>query len=63
MPLPRVLAQAVSIAEALREYPGDMNKALETLQGPLFDGLDVASLLDELPAVLEADKGFAELLG
>lgn len=63
MPLPRVLAQAVSIAEALRQYPGDMNKALETLQGPLFDGLDVASLLDELPAVLEADKGFAELLG
>ena len=63
MPLPRVLAQAVSIAEALPEYPGDMNKALETLQGPLFDGLDVASLLDELPAVLEADKGFAELLG
>jgi HD-like signal output (HDOD) protein len=63
MPLPRVLAQAVSIAEALREYPGDMNKALETLQGPLFDGLDVASLLDELPAVLEADKGFAERLG
>lgn len=63
MPLPRVLAQAVSIAEALRQYQGDMNKALETLQGPLFDGLDVASLLDELPAVLEADKGFAELLG
>jgi HD-like signal output (HDOD) protein len=63
MPLPRVLAQAVSIAEALRQYPGDMNKALETLQGPLFEGLDVASLLDELPAVLEADKGFAELLG
>ena len=63
MPLPRVLAQAVSIAEALRQYQGDMNKALETLQGPLFDGLDVASLLDELPAVLEADKGFAQLLG
>lgn len=62
MPLPRVLAQAVSIAEALRQYPGDMNKALETLQGPLFEGLNVASLLDELPAVLEADKGFAELL-
>jgi HD-like signal output (HDOD) protein len=62
MPLPRVLAQAVSIAEALRQYPGDMNKALETQQGPLFEGLNVASLLDELPAVLEADKGFAELL-
>lgn len=63
MPLPRVLAQAVTIAEALREHAGDMNKALATLQGPLFDGLDVASLLEELPAVLEADKGFAELLG
>ncbi|WP_339083190.1 HDOD domain-containing protein [Pseudomonas sp. TMP9] len=63
MPLPRVLAQAVSIAEALREYPGEMSKAVETLQGPLFEGLDVASLLDELPAILDADKGFAELLG
>ncbi|MBU1284298.1 MAG: HDOD domain-containing protein [Gammaproteobacteria bacterium] len=63
MPLPRVLAQAVSIAEALREFAGDMPKAVETLQGPLFEGLDVASLLDELPAILDADKGFAELLG
>lgn len=63
MPLPRVLAQAVSIAEALREFAGDMPKALETLQGPLFEGLDMASLLNDLPAVLDADKGFAELLG
>ncbi|MBU2256171.1 MAG: HDOD domain-containing protein [Gammaproteobacteria bacterium] len=63
MPLPRVLAQAVSIAEALREFAGDMPKAVESLQGPLFEGLDVASLLDELPAILDADKGFAELLG
>lgn len=59
MPLPRVLAQAVSIAEALREFAGDMPKAVESLQGPLFEGLDVASLLDELPAILDADKGFA----
>ena len=63
MPLPRVLAQAVSIAEALREFAGDMPKAVESLQGPLFEGLDVPSLLDELPAILDADKGFAELLG
>lgn len=63
MPLPRVLAQAVSIAEALREHPGAMSKAVDTLQGPLFEGLDVPSLLDELPAILDADKGFAELLG
>ena len=40
-----------------------MSKAVDTLQGPLFEGLDVPSLLDELPAVLDADKGFAELLG
>jgi HD-like signal output (HDOD) protein len=63
MPLPRVLAQSVSIAEALRQHPGEMNKAVETLQGPLFEGLDVAGLLEELPVILEADKGFAELLG
>ncbi|MFP6851235.1 MAG: HDOD domain-containing protein [Pseudomonas sp.] len=63
MPLPRVLAQSVSIAEALRQHPGEMTKAVETLQGPLFEGLDVVSLLEELPVILEADKGFAELLG
>lgn len=62
LPLPRVLAQAVLIAEALRQYPGAMSKALEALQGPLFEGLDMATLLDELPAILDADKGFAELL-
>lgn len=62
LPLPRVLAQAVLIAEALRQHPGAMSKALEALQGPLFEGLEMATLLDELPAILDADKGFAELL-
>lgn len=62
LPLPRVLAQAVLIAEALRQNPGAMSKAVEALQGPLFEGLDTATLLDELPAILDADKGFAELL-
>ena len=62
LPLPRLLAQAVLIAEALRTHGAVNDAALESLQGPLFDGLDVSALHDELATNLEADKAFAALL-
>ncbi|WP_263144310.1 HDOD domain-containing protein [Pseudomonas sp. RIT-PI-AD] len=62
LPLPRLVAQAVLIAEALRQHGGANAPAQESLEGPLFDGLDLDALFAELPTVLEADKVFAELL-
>ena len=62
LPLPRLLAQAVLIAEALRLHGGANAAAFDSLQGPLFDGLDVGALQDELLTNLEADKAFAALL-
>ncbi|MBU1331845.1 MAG: HDOD domain-containing protein [Gammaproteobacteria bacterium] len=62
LPLPRLLAQAVLIAEALRLHGGANAAALDSLQGPLFDGMDVGALQDELATNLEADKAFAALL-
>lgn len=62
MPLPRLVAQAVLIAEALRQHEGATQDARDSLEGPLFEGLDLDALFAELPTVLEADKAFAELL-
>ena len=61
-PLARLVAQAVLIAEALGQHGGATQEAKETLDGPLFEGLDLEALFAELPTVLEADKAFAELL-
>lgn len=62
MPLPRLVAQAVLIAEALRLHNGDLAKTREELDSPLCQGIDLDALFDKLPEVLEADKGFAQLL-
>jgi HD-like signal output (HDOD) protein len=62
MPLPRLVAQAVLIAEALRQHEGDLDKTRAELDSPLCQGIDLDALFDKLPEVLEADKGFAQLL-
>ncbi len=61
-PLPRLLAQAVLIAEALEQHPDDLQAAQAELDNPLCEDLDLPALFDKLPEVLEADKAFAELL-
>jgi HD-like signal output (HDOD) protein len=62
-PLPKTLAQAVLIAEALQAHGGATEEARESLHGPLIEELDLDAVFAALPAVLEADKAFAELLG
>lgn len=61
-PLPRIVAQAIVIAEALDEYGGATPQAQEAVNGPLLEGIDLTALFEKLPAVLEADKAFAQLL-
>jgi HD-like signal output (HDOD) protein len=61
-PLPRVLAQAITISEALHSHGGATPEARKAVSGPLFDGVDLDQLFVALPAVLEADKAFAEQL-
>mgnify|MGYP006148564629 FL=1 len=62
MPLPRLIAQAVHIAETVRAHGGVSDEAKEALDGPLFEGIDRDKLFADLDASLEADKAFAELL-
>lgn len=61
-PLPRLVAQAVHIAETVRAHGGVSDKAKNALDGPLFEGIDRDKLFADLDASLEADKAFAELL-
>ncbi len=58
----RLVAQAVMVSEALAAN-GVSDKARQSLEGPLFEEVDLEQLFDGLPAVLEGDKAFAELLG
>lgn len=62
MPLPRLMAQAVMIAEAIDQHNGDLEATKNELDSPLCEGLDMEDLFSKLPEVLEADKAFAELL-
>lgn len=62
MPLPRLMAQAVMIAEAIDQHNGDLEATKNELDSPLCEGLDMEDLFCKLPEVLEADKAFAELL-
>ena len=62
MPLPRLIAQAVQIAETVRAHGGVNDEAKEALIGPLFEDIDRDKLFADLEASLEADKAFAELL-
>ena len=58
----RLVAQAIHVEESLEAH-GLGEQAREELEGPLFEGIDLNKLFEALPAVLEADKAFADLLG
>lgn len=61
-PLPRIVAQAMLISDALETHGGATPEARQAVEGPLTEGIDLDALFAGLPAVLEADKAFAELL-
>ncbi|OZI82934.1 histidine kinase, partial [Pseudomonas avellanae] len=61
-PLPRIVAQAVIISDALETNGGATPQAQKASDGPLMEGIDLDALFAGLPAVLEADKAFSELL-
>lgn len=52
----------MTVAECV-ELDGVSEQAKQSLEGPLFEEVDLDKLFEALPAVLEADKAFAELLG
>jgi len=60
--LPRLVAQAIAISDALQANDDDTEEARQAVNGPLLEGVDLDALFVALPAVLEADKAFAELL-
>ncbi|MET1079584.1 MAG: HDOD domain-containing protein [Pseudomonas sp.] len=59
----RIVAQAVLVCEALKQHGGATTQARQSLEGPLFEGLDLDKTFALLAEVLEADKAFADLLG
>lgn len=61
-PLPRIVAQAIVISDALEAHDGATPQARQASSGPLMEGIDLDALFAGLPAVLEADKAFAQLL-
>ncbi|MBA1241646.1 HDOD domain-containing protein [Pseudomonas japonica] len=61
-PLPLLVAQAGEVSDQLQKYGGPTPEAKAELNGELMKGVDLDLLFDALPAVLEADKAFAELL-
>ena len=61
-PQPRIVAQAILIADALEEHGGVTPEAQEAVNGPLFEEINLEALFKALPGVLEADKAFSELL-
>ncbi|EGH29433.1 hypothetical protein PSYJA_10853, partial [Pseudomonas syringae pv. japonica str. M301072] len=60
--LPRIVAQAITISDALEAHGGATSQAQQASGGPLMEGIDLDALFAGLPAVLEADKAFSELL-
>ncbi|RMV10029.1 hypothetical protein ALP20_02202 [Pseudomonas coronafaciens pv. coronafaciens] len=61
-PLPRIVAQAITVSDALESHSGATPEAQNASGGPLMEGIDLDALFAGLPAVLEADKAFSELL-
>lgn len=61
-PLPLLVAQAGEVSDQLQKNGGPTPEAKAELNGELMKGVDLDMLFDALPAVLEADKAFAELL-
>ncbi|MBX8517976.1 HDOD domain-containing protein [Pseudomonas cichorii] len=61
-PLPRIVAQAIVISDALETGGGATPEAQKAASGPLMEGIDLDALFNGLPPVLEADKAFSQLL-
>ncbi|KPZ00576.1 hypothetical protein ALO43_200259 [Pseudomonas tremae] len=61
-PLPKIVAQAITISDALEAHGGATVQAQQACGGPLMEGVDLDALFAGLPAVLEADKAFSDLL-
>jgi HD-like signal output (HDOD) protein len=61
-PYSRIVAQAMLISDAIEIHGGANPEAQKAVAGPLTEGLNLDTLFAALPAVLEADKAFAELL-
>ncbi|MFJ3482968.1 HDOD domain-containing protein [Pseudomonas sp. NPDC090202] len=59
---PRIVAQALIVCDALESYGGATPEAQKAVDVPLLEGIDLNALFAALPAVIEADKAFAELL-
>lgn len=57
-----LIAQADEVSDRLQEFGGPTPEAKAQLNDALMQGVDLDLLFDALPAVLEADKAFAELL-
>ncbi|WP_045738653.1 HDOD domain-containing protein [Xanthomonas sp. MUS 060] len=61
-PMPRVVAQAALVADALRRYGGATDEARQAVTGPLLEEVDLDALFAALPEVIEADRAFTEML-
>lgn len=59
---PLIIAQATTISDAIETHGGATAEAQQAVTGPLMEGIDLDILFQGLPAVLEADKAFADLL-
>ncbi|WP_296261080.1 MULTISPECIES: HDOD domain-containing protein [unclassified Pseudomonas] len=58
----RIVAQALTVSDALDSHGGATAQAQQAVEGPLFEGIDLSVLFASLTKVLEDDKAFAELL-
>ena len=61
-PMPRVVAQAALVADALERHGGATAEARQAVGGPLLDDVDLDALFAALPDVIEADRAFTEML-
>lgn len=60
--MPRLVAQAALVADALERNGGATPEAQQAVTGPLLDDVDLDALFAALPEVVEADRAFTELL-
>ena len=61
-PMPRVVAQASLVADALERHGGATPEARQAISGPLLDDVDLDALFAALPDVIGADRTFTEML-
>ncbi|MFC6840455.1 HDOD domain-containing protein [Xanthomonas theicola] len=61
-PMPRLVAQAALVADALERHGGATADARQAVSGPLLEDVDLDALFATLPEVIEADRAFTVLL-